>query len=80
MFNKLNKFRNKTFKREVSTILLGLLMYIAIGVNDVEMVKVLAWPIFTFAGLSFGLDWQGKRGNSVATDTSEQDMPPDSLR
>lgn len=45
----------KTFKREVATALLGFFCFIVWGGN-VTMVETIMWPIFTFAGLAFGLD------------------------
>ncbi len=49
----------KTYKRELSIALLVWLIYLT-ETKDVELVKVLAYPIFTFAALSYGLDWFGK--------------------
>jgi len=37
--------------------------------GDVEMVKVLVWPVFSYAGLAFGLDWYGKKSNDSVIDT-----------
>lgn len=58
----------KTFKREVALGLLVLFCYV-VTQGDVEMVKVLVWPVFSFAGLAFGLDWYGKKPDSTASDT-----------
>jgi hypothetical protein len=49
----------KTFKRELAVILLVWLAYV-VEVKDASLVEVLVWPVFTFAALSFGLDWFGK--------------------
>ena len=38
-----------------------LVLGIVIWRDNVEMVKVLVWPVFSFAGLAFGLDWKGKQ-------------------
>jgi len=51
----------KTFKREVAFLLLLWLAWIT-ETKDVDTLKVLVWPVFTFAALSFGLDWFGKSG------------------
>ena len=56
----------KTLKREVATALLAGLGYV-VYTGDVEMVKVLVWPVFSFAGLAFGMDWYGKASNSNPT-------------
>lgn len=45
----------KTFKREVATGLLVFFCYI-VWLGNVAMVETIMWPIFTFAGLAFGLD------------------------
>jgi hypothetical protein len=45
----------KTFKREVATGLLVFFCYI-VWLGNVPMVETIMWPIFTFAGLAFGLD------------------------
>jgi hypothetical protein len=45
----------KTYKREVATALLGFFCVI-VWTGNVTMVETIMWPIFTFAGLAFGLD------------------------
>jgi len=45
----------KTFKRETAALLLLGLSYV-VYTDDVSMVEVLVWPIFSFVGLAFGLD------------------------
>jgi len=50
----------KTYKREISIIMLVALGYLVFGVGDVQMVQAIVEPIFYFAALSFGLDWVGK--------------------
>ena len=52
----------KTYKREVALALLAGLGYV-IYTGDHQMAEVLVWPVFTFAALSFGLDWWGKAGS-----------------
>jgi hypothetical protein len=45
----------KTWKRETAIVMLLGLSYV-VFTGDVSMVEVLVWPIFSFAGLAFGLD------------------------
>ena len=52
--------RHKTYKREIACVLiagLGGVVY----VGDIEMVKVLVWPIIGFAAAAFGLDAVGSQ-------------------
>lgn len=49
----------KTYKRELAVVLLLWLAYV-VEVKEPNVVEVLVWPVFTFAALSFGLDWYGK--------------------
>ena len=53
---------SKTYKREVAIGLLTGLGYV-VFTGDHQMAEVLVWPVFTFAALSFGLDWWGKAGS-----------------
>ena len=46
----------KTYKREVAIGLLVFLGYV-VETKGPEIVELLVWPTFTFAALSFGLDW-----------------------
>lgn len=57
-------FLAKTFKREVAVFALLGLAYI-VYTGDHRMVEILVWPVFTFAGLAFGLDWAGKSGGML---------------
>ena len=50
----------KTFKREVAIGLLIFLGYV-VETKGPEIVELLVWPRFTFAGLAFGLDWGHKQ-------------------
>jgi hypothetical protein len=55
----------KTWKRELAVLLiigLGAVVY----VNNLEMVKVLVWPVFTFAAAAFGLDSYAKQVQNSA--------------
>lgn len=52
--------RHKTYKREVAVaMLVGFAGIIYLG--DVEMVKVMVWPIVGFAAAAFGLDAVGSQ-------------------
>jgi hypothetical protein len=50
----------KTYKREVAIGLLIFLGYV-VETKGEEIVELLVWPTFTFAGLAFGLDWGHKQ-------------------
>jgi len=50
---------NKTWKRETAILCLIYLGYIGIY-GRFEVVDMLAWPIFLFAGAAFGMDWADK--------------------
>ena len=50
----------KTYKREVAIGLLIFLGYV-VETKGPEIVELLVWPTFTFAGLAFGLDWGHKQ-------------------
>lgn len=45
----------KTWKREAAALMMLGLSYV-VWTGDVDMVEVLVWPVFSFAGLAFGLD------------------------
>jgi hypothetical protein len=51
--------REKTFKREVALLCLVWLVYI-VETKDVEVINVLAWPIFSYVAAAFGFDAFGK--------------------
>jgi hypothetical protein len=63
----------KTWKRELAVaLILGLGAVVYVG--NLEMVKVLVWPIFTFAAAAFGLDSYAKQvQNSAGTYTTDGD-------
>ena len=50
----------KTYKRELAVVLLVFLGYV-VETKGPEIVELLVWPTFTFAALSFGLDWGHKQ-------------------
>lgn len=58
----------KTYKRELAVVLLLWLAYV-VEVKEPNVVEVLVWPVFTFAALSFGLDWFGKSPSSLQQST-----------
>ena len=60
----------KTYKRELAVALLLWLAYV-VEVKETTLVEVLVWPVFTFAALSFGLDWFGKSPSGMQQFTSE---------
>jgi len=47
--------KKKTYKREIALVLIAILSS-QIYAGNVEMVNVLAWPTFAFAGGAFGID------------------------
>jgi len=49
----------KSFKREIAFLLLVWFMYV-VETKDVNIIEILVWPIFTFAGAAFGFDAYGK--------------------
>lgn len=50
---------SKTYKREVAVGLLLWLAYV-VEVKDAEIIQILVWPIFSFAGAAFGFDAYSK--------------------
>ena len=50
----------KTFKREIAVALMVWLVYL-VETKDIELVKVVVWPILTWPALAFGMDWHGKQ-------------------
>ena len=59
---------NKTLKRELAFVFFLLLSYTIIFVGDVEMVKVIIWPIMLYIGAAFGMDWATKQGLKIGED------------
>lgn len=51
----------KTYKREVAFLLLVWLGYLT-ETKDIAVVETLAFPIFTFAALAYGLEWYAPNG------------------
>jgi hypothetical protein len=60
--------KGKTFKRELAVVLLLWLMYV-VETKDASTIEILVWPVFTFAALSFGLQWFGNNSNGLRDDT-----------
>jgi hypothetical protein len=54
----------KTFKRELAIVCLLWLVYI-VETKDVEIINVLAWPIFSYVAAAFGFDAYGKLRGST---------------
>jgi len=52
--------KKKTWKRETAWAFIFILCY-AIYSGDVEMVKVIVWPIMLFVGAAFGMDFTYKQ-------------------
>lgn len=52
--------RHRTYKREVACVLLAGFSGI-VFLGDIEMVKVLVWPVVGFAAAAFGLDAVGSQ-------------------
>lgn len=50
----------KSYKRETAAILFFCLGWV-VFIGDIEMVKILVWPIFTFGLAAFGLDSYAKQ-------------------
>lgn len=60
----------KTWKREVAAVLLLWLAYL-METKDVELVELVVWPVFSYAGLAFGLDVYSNVMRSVPTVASD---------
>ena len=56
----LSKNPNKTYKREVATLLLMFFCFV-VYMGNIGMVQVIVWPIFAFAMAAFGLDGYAKQ-------------------
>jgi len=61
----------KTYKRELAVLLLIWLMYV-VEVKDVNVIEVLVWPIFAFAGAAFGFDSFSKQLHERASKSSDR--------
>ena len=62
--------KGKTYKREVAFLLLVWLGYLT-ETKEPELVEILAFPIFTFAALAFGLQWYAPNGRVFGGKSSE---------
>src|SRR6056297_2542544 len=51
----------KTWKREVAFFLFIWLVYL-VETKEPDLVQILAFPIFTFGALAFGLQWYAPNG------------------
>lgn len=50
---------DKTYKRELATVVFLWCVYLSIW-GDLEALRIVAAPSFTFMALAFGMDWFGK--------------------
>ena len=57
-----NKFSGKTWKRELALAVFLWLIYLSVW-GDIEALRIVAAPAFTYIGLAFGIDWWGKSNN-----------------
>jgi hypothetical protein len=51
---------NKTYKRELALVVFMWVVYLS--VYNLESLRVVVIPAFTYIGLALGLDWWGKTG------------------
>lgn len=51
----------KTYKRELAFLLFIWLVYL-VETKEPELVQILAFPIFTYGALAFGLQWYSPNG------------------
>lgn len=65
----------KTYKRELAVVMLVWLAYV-VEVKEPTLVEILVWPVFTFAALSFGLDWYGKGDIKNLPPVRRRENPP----
>jgi len=56
-----NYKKSKTYKRELAVALFLWLGYL-VETKEPELVQILAFPVFTFGALSFGLSWYAPNG------------------
>ena len=59
----------KSYKREVAFLLFVWLVYL-VETKEPELVKILAFPIFTFGALAFGLQWYAPTGSLLRGQSS----------
>ena len=55
---------NKTYKRELALAVFLWLVYLS--VYNIEALRVVVMPAFTYIGLALGLDWWGKTGPATS--------------
>lgn len=66
-----NKAGKKTYKREIAVALFLWLGYL-VETKPPEVLEVVAFPIFTFGALAFGLSWYSPNGGLLRSS-----RPPD---
>jgi len=69
------KESNKTYKRELAFLLFMWLGYL-VETKEPELVKILAFPIFTFGALSFGLQWYSPNGGLLGQSSQSSYRDP----
>lgn len=52
---------NKTWKRELATLMFFWVGVLSYDIDNLEMVKVLVWPVAAFGAGAFGLDAMSKQ-------------------
>lgn len=57
----MNGTTGKTYKRELALVLFIWLAYL-VETKEPEVLEILAFPIFTFGALAFGLQWYSPNG------------------
>jgi|SRR6056297_333011 len=62
----------KTYKRELAFLLFVWLVYL-VETKEPELVKILAFPIFTFGALSYGLQWYAPNGGLLGQSSQSSD-------
>lgn len=57
--------RKKTWKREIAVALFFWVGYLSHDIGNLEMVKVLVWPVAIFGAGAYGLDSASKQLHGV---------------
>ena len=68
----MDKTKEKTYKRELAFLLFVWLVYL-VETKEPELVQILAFPIFTFGALSFGLQWYAPNGGLLRQSSQSAD-------
>ena len=62
----------KTYKRELAVIFFIWLVYL-VETKDIEVVKVLSFPIFTYIALAMGMSWYSPNGGLLRQSSQSVD-------